>query len=287
MCAGTKIMISLLCGLQAWTVNGETCKNLYELSQTMKGSGVVKIHSDAGRVGNTKIPPSDVTEKIQMFQSMDVDAFNIVQKTVTEVTTSNGQPVTVELDYILNWQDGLITVHTNMNNQSTCMTKALPRYLRLLPVGILVKKLAKAMSGLYTCVGHENGYDQLQTKIAFDFPRSPFAIDTQADAKIDDKGFLHEVKLHQYQKVSTKESQMSHTLDEDIAFTENRLGGPRKEDLVIPDEWKCPKPSIQESELDDLMAEWTGPKSPFRGAARLIPHMLVALKSPIGEDVIV
>merc|ERR1719247_2687190 len=86
---------------------------------------------------------------------------------------------------------------------------------------------------------------------------------------------MHALKVHLDQKVATKDVNSSYTMDEDMVFTTSRIGGPSKEDLMIPDDWNCPKVHVQESEFDHLMAEWTGPNSPFRGAARIIAHKLM------------
>lgn len=304
MHASTKVLLGLLCCLQVCTVSGDACKNpnvIVASSQTHKGSGVMKIHSDAGRVGNRTVPPTDVTQKVQLFQSYDVDALNVVQKIVTEVKIpgQNGT-ISLEMDYILNLDAGIFTVHSTRRDcpsclllQGPCIQKTLPRAvraLRFLPLAKLEKAIAPRM---YTCIGHEDGFDQLQTKFAFPpkfVPKSipiPVTFDMEIDAKVDEKGVMHALKFHSNQKMATKDQEVSHMIDEDMVFTTSRVGGPSKEDLMIPDEWNCPKTSIQEPEFDDLMAEWTGPKSPFYGPARIIPHMLVSLKSSMAADVIV
>merc|ERR1711971_1424390 len=148
-----------------------------------------------------------------------------------------------DIDMIMNWNEGLVTMNTKMNGKSACTTTHLPTVLRLLPIPQISKKLMDLMSNLYKCVGNENGLDKFEFKL--DFPPKfipfplPLDLNMQIDLEVNEAGLYKSMKMTEVQKLNTKKMQNDVKIDANLTFTKSKLGGPSAEDLKVPKDWNC------------------------------------------------
>jgi hypothetical protein len=261
----------------------------------MEGTGKMMVHTSGGRLGNMTVPPTQASTQEEIFQSFDYETMNMAMHQ-SQKTTQGTTTLQMEIGSILNWKAGLMTMHTkfafpNQKDQEQCKTIKLPFFLRFLPIGKITRKIKDMETSFFKCVGHHDDLDNFALKVEFPpkwIPRKLLPktadISLALDVDVDANGLMKSMKMSEgtsmdiHMNVNGKmETMHSETqVLQDLVVNKSRAGGPTEKDLQVPAAWgDCS--TIHMPELEDLLAEWERPDSPFVGHTRIIPHTLRAM----------
>lgn len=271
----------------------------------MEGSGSMVIHTSAGRLGNVTVPPTQQSTQEKLFQSFDYETMNMVAHQ-SQKTTQGTITLQMEMDSILNWKAGLMTMHTkfalpNQKVQEQCKTIKLPFFLRFLPIGQITKKIKDMETALFKCVGHHDDLDNFVFNMEFPpkwvpkkFVPNTANISLAIDVDVDALGLMKSMKMSEGVSMDIRmnvngKTETMHSESQvlqDVVVSKSRLGGPTEKDLKVPAEWgDCSTMHMPEPE--DLLAEWERPDSSFFGHLRVIPHTLRAMMAEAKSSAVV
>lgn len=240
------------------------------VSQTVKGSGIVKITTKA----QTPQGPFEqmISQNIDITQSFDVHTLNgVVEATAGQVGPDGQQLVDSTANFIVNWDKLEVAFRQKTSFkghiiQNKCYHVMLPKFLSKLPRGVVLKAM-KSLNSLRTCSDHVDGVDFYEEN----FP--PKVLPAQFAAKIPFT--LHQVEGMDSQGImkslvydSTQKGPKEVTVHEKLDFTEGSLGGPGADDLQIPAEWgTCETPKVFPT-MADLEMFWQKKTVPIAGFLR-------------------
>jgi len=226
---------------------------------------------------------SNVLQNISM--SVDYDSLNM-KNFISQIVAMEGSTLTQDVGIIFNSDKRVYTIMTrdSRSQKQQCMTVEIPAYI---PFQWIKKAHMMLTSYLMKCTGHYDDVDVYGTSMNFPpkFLPIKFPADLKFDVSIetDADGLLRSEKLIEEYEIP---GQMKVKMDLNMTWSDSRAGGPRAEDLVVPESWgNCEK--IESPPPEALANEWLNSNTQFLGHLRLIPHAIRALLHDSSNTVIV